>query len=95
MPAGDRHRRVAVDVGDDRERAHVHEVGEPLGADVEERATAASGEHAAATPDADQQRRGTRSRAAALGLGPVDEARRRAARRRRRPGTPGRGWSPR
>ena len=28
QPGGDRHGRVAVDVGDDRERAHVHEVGE-------------------------------------------------------------------
>ena len=36
-PRGDRHRRVAVEVRRDRERAHVHEVGEPLARRGEER----------------------------------------------------------
>jgi len=35
--ARDRHGRVAGDVGDDRQRAHVHEVGESFGCDVEQR----------------------------------------------------------
>ncbi len=35
--ARDRHRGIAVDVGDDGERAHAHEIGEALGELVEDR----------------------------------------------------------
>ena len=93
-PGRDRHRRVAVEVRDHRERAHVDEIREPLGREQRASAAGRRGNAAAATrTDASAPRNASRPGAARQC--PVDEAFLRRCSSPRRPGTRGRGWSPR